>query len=50
VGLADARLRARLDELSSVPFSVSPGEFGKYLVEQTEKWGRVVKAADLKAG
>jgi tripartite-type tricarboxylate transporter receptor subunit TctC len=47
-GLADAKLRARLEELGSVPFIASPGEFGKHLAEQTEKWGRVVKAAHLR--
>jgi len=48
VGLADAKLKARLAELGSSPFVTSPGEFGKYLAEQTEKWARVVKAANLK--
>jgi tripartite-type tricarboxylate transporter receptor subunit TctC len=47
-GLADAKLRARLAELGSSPFVASPAEFGKYLAEQTEKWARVVKAANLK--
>jgi tripartite-type tricarboxylate transporter receptor subunit TctC len=47
-GLADAKLKARLAELGSSPFVASPSEFGKHLAEQTEKWGRVVKAANLK--
>ncbi len=47
-GLADARLKTRLAELGSVPFVASPSEFGKQLAEQTEKWGRVVKAAHLR--
>ncbi len=47
-GLADARLKARLEELGSVPVAMSPAEFGVYLAEQTEKWGRVVMAAKLK--
>ena len=47
-GLADAKLKARLAELGSVPFVASPSEFGKHLAEQTEKWGRVVKAAHLR--
>src|SRR5262245_803490 len=47
-GPADATLKARLVELGSSPFVASPSEFGKYLVEQTEKWGRVVKIANLK--
>jgi tripartite-type tricarboxylate transporter receptor subunit TctC len=47
-GLADAKLRARLAELGSSPFIASPAEFGKYLAEQSDKWGRVVKAAKLR--
>jgi tripartite-type tricarboxylate transporter receptor subunit TctC len=47
-GLADAGLKARLKELGSVPFIASPAEFGRHLAEQTEKWGRVVKAAKLR--
>jgi tripartite-type tricarboxylate transporter receptor subunit TctC len=47
-GLADAKLKARLEELGSVPFVASPAEFGRDLAEQTEKWGRVVKAAKLR--
>jgi len=44
-GLADAKLKARLAELGSSPFVASPSEFGMHLAEETEKWGRVVKAA-----
>ena len=47
-GLADAALKARLAELGSSPFIASPSEFGAYLVEQTEKWRRVVKTAKLR--
>jgi tripartite-type tricarboxylate transporter receptor subunit TctC len=47
-GLADAKLSARLAELGSSPFIASPSEFGKYLAEQSDKWGRVVKAANLR--
>jgi tripartite-type tricarboxylate transporter receptor subunit TctC len=47
-GLADAKLKARLEELGSSPFVASPEEFRRHLTEQTEKWGRVVKAAKLR--
>jgi tripartite-type tricarboxylate transporter receptor subunit TctC len=47
-GLVDAKLKARLAELGSSPFIASTSEFGKHLAEQTEKWGKVVKAANLK--
>jgi tripartite-type tricarboxylate transporter receptor subunit TctC len=47
-GLSDAKLKARLEELGSSPFVASPAEFRRHLAEQTEKWGRVVKAAKLR--
>jgi tripartite-type tricarboxylate transporter receptor subunit TctC len=47
-GLVDAGLKARLEELGSVPFPATPAAFGQHLAEQTEKWGRVVKAAKLR--
>ncbi len=48
-GLADDRLKAQLIELGSVPFALSPSEFGKHLAAETEKWGKVVRAANIKA-
>jgi hypothetical protein len=30
------------------PFASSPAEFGKFIVEYTEKWGKVIRAADIK--
>jgi tripartite-type tricarboxylate transporter receptor subunit TctC len=48
-GLADPTLKARMTDLGSVPFPGSPADFGKLLVEETEKWRKVVKFADLKA-
>jgi tripartite-type tricarboxylate transporter receptor subunit TctC len=48
-GLADAGLKERLEGLGSVPFVATAGEFGAYLAEQTGKWGKVVKAAGLRA-
>jgi tripartite-type tricarboxylate transporter receptor subunit TctC len=48
-GLANQKLKARLAELGSSPFVASPAEFKMHLAEQTEKWGSVVKAANLNA-
>jgi tripartite-type tricarboxylate transporter receptor subunit TctC len=48
-GLADDRLKAHLVELGSVPFALSPSEFGKHLAVETEKWGKVVRTANIKA-
>ena len=46
--LADANLKARLAELGGQPFAGTPAEFGKFLADETDKWGKVVRAADLK--
>jgi tripartite-type tricarboxylate transporter receptor subunit TctC len=48
-GLDDERLKARLIELGSVPFTLSPSQFGKHLAAETEKWSKVVHAANIKA-
>jgi tripartite-type tricarboxylate transporter receptor subunit TctC len=48
-GLDDERLKARLIELGSVPFALSPSQFGKHLAAETEKWSKVVHAANIKA-
>jgi tripartite-type tricarboxylate transporter receptor subunit TctC len=47
-GLADPKLKARLEELGGVPMTVTPAEFGKFIADETEKWGKVVKFANLK--
>jgi|SRR4051794_31273815 len=47
-GLLDPKLRARLEELGSSPFVASPSESGKFLAAETDKWGKVVRAANLK--
>src|SRR5262245_10751749 len=48
-GLSDAKMKARLADLGSEPFANSPAEFGKFIVEYTEKWGKVIRAAGIKA-
>ena len=48
-GLADSKLRARLAELSLTIPSGSPAEFGRLIVEDTEKWAKVIRAAGIKA-
>jgi tripartite-type tricarboxylate transporter receptor subunit TctC len=46
--LGDARVKARLADLSATVLAGSPADFGRMLVEETEKWGRVVKASGAK--
>ena len=47
--LADPAFKARLFDLGMQPFTTTPAEFGKFIAEQTEKWARVIRTADLKA-
>jgi hypothetical protein len=47
--LADPTFRARLAEFGWEPFANSPAEFSKFIVEYIEKWGRVIRAAGIKA-
>jgi tripartite-type tricarboxylate transporter receptor subunit TctC len=47
-GLADPKLRARLAELGGTALALSPAGLGKLFAEDTEKWGRVVRAANIK--
>ena len=48
-GLADPRFGAPLTDLGFEPFANSPPEFGKFIVDYTEKWGKVIRAANIKA-
>jgi tripartite-type tricarboxylate transporter receptor subunit TctC len=47
-GLADAKLRARLADLGLTILFGSPAEFRKLIVEDTEKWAKVIRAANIK--
>jgi tripartite-type tricarboxylate transporter receptor subunit TctC len=47
-GLADPKLKARLADLGGVPMPMSPAEFGKLVADETEKWGKVIRAANIK--
>jgi tripartite-type tricarboxylate transporter receptor subunit TctC len=46
--LADPKMKARIAELSSAPLPMTPGDFGKLIGSETEKWGKVVKFAGIK--
>jgi tripartite-type tricarboxylate transporter receptor subunit TctC len=48
-GLADPNIAARIADLASTPLVVSPAELDKLVVESTEKWGKVIRAAGIKA-
>jgi tripartite-type tricarboxylate transporter receptor subunit TctC len=47
-GLADPKLKARLADLGGTPFVGSPAEFAKFVADETEKWAKVIRAANIK--
>jgi tripartite-type tricarboxylate transporter receptor subunit TctC len=47
-GLADPKIKARLADLGSSPFVISPVDFGKFITDETEKWAKVIHAASIK--
>ncbi|MFL6574583.1 MAG: Bug family tripartite tricarboxylate transporter substrate binding protein [Burkholderiales bacterium] len=49
-GLADPKLKARLADLGATPLAGSPADFGKLNAEETEKWGKVIRAGNIKPG
>jgi tripartite-type tricarboxylate transporter receptor subunit TctC len=49
VGLADASIKARFADLGATPLPMSPDEFGKLIVDETDKWAKVIKFAGIQA-
>ena len=47
--LGDANFKARLAELGGQPFAGTPADWGKFIAAETDKWGKVVRQANLKA-
>jgi tripartite-type tricarboxylate transporter receptor subunit TctC len=47
-GLADRQLKERLADLGGDPLPMSPAEFGRLIADETEKWGKVIKTANMK--
>jgi len=48
-GLADDKIKSRLADLGSVVVAGSPADFGKFIAAETEKWGKVIRDAHIKA-
>jgi tripartite-type tricarboxylate transporter receptor subunit TctC len=46
--LADAKLKAKIIDLGGVPMPMTPAEFAAFLAEETAKWGKVIRAANIK--
>jgi tripartite-type tricarboxylate transporter receptor subunit TctC len=49
IALADPMVKARLANLGGTVIASSPAAFGRYIVDETEKWGKVIRAANIKA-
>jgi tripartite-type tricarboxylate transporter receptor subunit TctC len=47
-GVADPKMKAQLADLGGLALTASPSDFGKLIVEETEKWGKVVKLSGAK--
>jgi tripartite-type tricarboxylate transporter receptor subunit TctC len=48
-GLANLTIRARIAELGSMPSPMTAADFGKLITTETEKWGKVIRAANIEA-
>jgi tripartite-type tricarboxylate transporter receptor subunit TctC len=48
-GLADPKIKARLADLGGDVLALSPADFGKFIADETEKWGNVIRALNIKA-
>jgi len=47
-GLADPKLKARLADFGGTVFALSPADFGKFIADETEKWAKAIRAANIK--
>src|SRR5207244_11893262 len=45
-GLADPKINARFADLGYTPYASTPSDFGKLIADDTEKWGKVIRAAN----
>jgi tripartite-type tricarboxylate transporter receptor subunit TctC len=48
VALVDPKIKARVSDLGSAVFASSPAEFTKFIAAETEKWGKVIRTANIK--
>jgi tripartite-type tricarboxylate transporter receptor subunit TctC len=47
-GLADPKIKARLADLGGEVLAGSPVDFAKLIADETKKWGKVIRAANIK--
>jgi tripartite-type tricarboxylate transporter receptor subunit TctC len=48
-GLGDPKMKARLADLGGIALAGSPADLGVLVAYETEKWGKVIRAANIKA-
>jgi tripartite-type tricarboxylate transporter receptor subunit TctC len=48
IALADPKIKQRIAELADTPLSLSVADFTKLISDETEKWGKVIRAAGIK--
>jgi tripartite-type tricarboxylate transporter receptor subunit TctC len=48
--IADPTMKGRFADLDAKPMPMTPADFGKFVADEIEKWGKVVRAANIKAG
>jgi len=46
--LADSKMKARLADLGGSPLALSPAEFRRFISDDTEKWAKIIRAANIK--
>jgi tripartite-type tricarboxylate transporter receptor subunit TctC len=46
--LANPKARTRLTDLGAIVFANTPADFGKHIAVETEKWAKVIRAANIK--
>jgi tripartite-type tricarboxylate transporter receptor subunit TctC len=49
-GLTDAKVKERLADLGCLVVAGTPSDFAKFVIGETEKWGKVIRTAGIKAG
>jgi len=47
-GLAEPKIKARLADFGGMVLAGSPDDFGKIIADETEKWAKVIRAANIK--
>jgi len=47
--LGDPQIKSRIEDLGSSVAPASPAEFGKLIADETERWGKVIRALNIKA-